>query len=215
MKLYDYLEDEYGYNEPIFSEDLNQNLDMNSNTLRVYLTRLYRAGKLNKVKDGIYFIPNPNSILKNPTLSVEKIIIKKYINKETEVIGYESGIAFANRLKLTTQNPGVITIVTNEEKSNKRIVEFYKRRVALKKPKVKINNRNYKVLQVLDLLNEFDRLSVEPIEVASKQICQYLKGVKLDRNELESYLDQYPIKTRAKIQQTEVYDEITRGQRSF
>ena len=210
MNLYDYLKNEYGYNEPIFSEDLNEKLNVNPNTLRQYIRRLYQSGKINKVRDGIYFIPNPNSVLKNPTLNVDKIINKKYLVKEKEIIGYESGVAFANRLNLTTQNPGVITIVTNEEKSAKRIVEFYKRKVALKKPRIQINNKNYKILQVLDLLNDFERLSVEPIEVANKKILRYLNGVMVSKKDLEEYLNVYPVKTRAKIQQTEVYDEITR-----
>lgn len=119
--FYNFLIKEYGYDEPIFSEDLQKELNINSNTLRQQLKRLTDDNQIQRCsfRDGIYFIPDPDSILKKSALSVNKIIKNRYLFKKNERIGYVTGLDFANSLKLTTQVPGMIEIVTEKESSKK------------------------------------------------------------------------------------------------
>ncbi|MCJ7841277.1 hypothetical protein MUB24_10265 [Lederbergia sp. NSJ-179] len=212
MDVFQYLLQNYGYDEPIFLDDLKSELDMNSNTLRQSLKRAVDNGKLCRYeyKDGIYFIPNPKSLLKKKTISVNKIISKKYLYKKGKRIGYLTGLSLANHLQLTTQNPGVVEIVTMNEATSIRIVKYNKRRIALRRSRVsEINENNYKVLQVLDLVNSFDKLSTKPFEEACESIIDYVQDVSMDKNELDDYLKKYPYKTQAKILGSTIYDELT------
>src|SRR5690625_2821532 len=126
MALSNYLLENYGYDEPILSKELYEELDTNPNTLRQSLKRAVDQGKLcrYKYKDGIYFIPNPNSVLKRNTISFNKVISKEYLFRNGKRIGYVTGLSFANQLQLTTQHPAKIEIVTQNETTAKREVNY-------------------------------------------------------------------------------------------
>lgn len=211
MDLYNYLVKQYGYDEPIFSEDLKKELDINSNTLRQNLKRLTDAKKIQRFnyKTGIYFIPDPDSIFKKSALSVNKIIKNKYIVKKRQRIGYVTGLDFANSLRLTTQVPGLVEIVTQGERSNVRYVEYNERRVALRKAKTSITERNYKILQILDLINNFKKVSDISFEKAIPKIFDYVKDISIDREELDRYLSMYPRAYR-EFMGSGLYNEIAR-----
>ncbi|RFU66798.1 DUF6088 family protein [Bacillus sp. V59.32b] len=211
MDFYNYLVNQFGYDEPIFSEDLTNELTINSNTLRQQLKRLTDDNKIQRCsfKDGIYFIPNPDSILKKSALSINKIIKNRYLVKKHERIGYVTGLDFANSLRLTTQVPGLVEIVTEKETSNLRYVDYNKRRVALRKAKTDITESNYKILQVLELINNFHKVSDVPFEKAIPNISNYIKNVKIDSKELDRYLSIYPKAFRQFIA-SGLYNEITR-----
>ncbi|WP_106495815.1 DUF6088 family protein [Lentibacillus sp. Marseille-P4043] len=211
MDLYQFLVSRIGYNEPIFSKDLLKDVDLSPNALRQSLKRLVDKGKICRYDNskGIFFIPDPNSLLKKNTLSVSKIIDKKYLFKNNERIGYETGLSFSNMLNLTTQNPVTIELVTKAEKRSIRVVNYNKRKVTLRKPRVDINNDNYKILQVLDLLTNFERLSAVPISSATKNILKYLKGINVTGENLNAYLENYPSKTSKILMGSELYNELT------
>lgn len=207
--VYDFIVEKYGYNEPIFTSDLKKELDINPNTFRQVVKRLSDKGLITKVEKGIYFIPNKNSVLKKPKLSVEKIIGKKFLNKENVIIGYKTGINFANMLGLTSQTASIPTIVTNNTAANKREVAYYNKRIIVRKPKAEITAQNYKLFQVLDLIKDFDRYSEEPLEQAKGKIIDYLKDVTINENEFKKYLNSYPPKTRLKLYESGVYNALT------
>lgn len=214
--LYDFIVDYYGYNEPVFTNELKEKYEMaselklNPNTFRQTIKRLTDKGLLNKVENGVYFIPSKNSVLKKPILSVEKIVGRKFLNNQEEIIGYKTGINFANSLGLTTQTASIPTIVTNNTSSNKRVVSFYNKKIIIRKPKTRINSKNYKVLQVLDLLKDFERVSESPIEEAKDRIVNYLKDVSISEEEFKNYLISYPDQTKLKLYESGVYNEIAR-----
>lgn len=211
VSIVDFILGNYDYDEPIFVDELYRALDVNNNTLRQNLKRATDKGIICRYeyKPGIYFIPNPNSRLKKKTLSVNKIINKKYLFNRDR-IGYVTGIAFANELGLTTQNPSVLEIVTEAETNPVRVVDYKVRQVALRRPRVRdINEENYRLLQVLDLIKDFEKLSMTPYENAVKSIKNYLGGLKIDKEVLQDYLNEYPIKTKVKILESKLYDEIT------
>lgn len=212
MNLYQYLIDQYGYDEPILLEDLTNEVEsMKPNTLRQSLKRMVDSGKMCRYENGIYFIPNPSSILKSRTISVNKIINKKYLYKNGSRIGYTTGLSFANRLRLTTQNPSVVEIVTLAERAIVRSVNLNKRKIKLRRPRVEINDKNYKLLQVLDLLTNYDKLSTEPISKASEIIIEYLSDVEVTKDTLNKYLVSYPGKTSKNMIESGLYDALTQG----
>lgn len=212
MDLSTYLLENYGYDEPILLKELYEELNINSNTLRQSLKRAVDQGEVNryKYKNGIYFIPNPNSVLKKNTINLNKIISKQYLFRKGKRIGYVTGLAFANELQLTTQNPFKLEIVTQSETMIKRDVDYKIRQLTLRRPKVnEINEGNYKVLQILDLLNNFEQVSVKSIQFAMNKISNYLSDVTMNYDEFKDYLNRYSTKTQLKAMEIGMYHELT------
>ena len=99
-------------------------------------------------------------------LANSKIIQYKYlVDKFGNVKGYITGANLINKVGLTTQVPNIIDIVTNECKNNNKYANKYLN-VAIRKPKIKINNENYKY-----------KLSIDEVKNILKQI--YNKILKL------------------------------------
>src|SRR5690625_3125616 len=194
MDLFQYCLKNYGYNEPILIEELQDNdkLTIKDSALRMNLKRLVDKGQMKRYARGIYFIPKPNSILKSQSLSINKVIRKKYLYDGNRPIGYQTGIAFANQLNLTTQTAGVIEIVTNKETNRKRIANINNWRIILRKPRTEINENNIKVLQVLDLINNFEKISEINLEKSSIAMIDYLKDVEVNKDDLNKVLFSYP-----------------------
>lgn len=211
MSLFQYCLDTYGYNEPILADELqnDDNLTIKNSTLRMNLKRLVDEGRIKRYARGIYFIPKPNSLLKNQSLSINKVLRKKYLYDGNKPIGYQTGIAFANQLNLTTQTAGMIEIVTNKETNRKRSTKINNWRITLRKPRAEIKQNNIKVLQVLDLLNNFEKISEKPLERSSVAVIDYLNDVKMDKNDLNKVLYSYPKETIIKVNESGVYDALT------
>lgn len=107
-------------------------------------------------------------------------------------------------------NPFTLEITTNKTNSKKRDIKINKRPIILRKPKVEINDNNYKVLQVLDLISNFEKYSTKPINEVKNQLLNYLNDAFITKAELNNYLKVYPAKASKKLIESELYDEITR-----
>ncbi|WP_208560078.1 DUF6088 family protein [Marinilactibacillus kalidii] len=208
--IYEQIVQRYGYNEPIFTNTLKEELDLKPNTFRQTIKRLSDKGLIKKVTNGIYFVPDKNSVLSSPILSVDKIIDKKFLQDSDGIVGYKTGINFANSLGLTSQTASVTTIVTNKTASVKRDVTYYNKKIIIRKPKKEISTQNYKVLQVLDLLNDYEKLCEEPMGNAKIKILNYLKDVKISEADFKECLKPYPDKTKVRVYESEIDYEITR-----
>ncbi len=76
--LKEYLEKNYGYNEPIFINEIR--LDgLNDNALRQYFKRMLKSGDLARFDTGIYYLPKASRLLKKSYLDPMKVIMRKYV----------------------------------------------------------------------------------------------------------------------------------------
>jgi|SRR5690625_2524628 len=209
MDLLKYCIDNYEYNEPILTEELRDNLSIKDSTLRMRLKRLVDNGKLKRYAPGIYFIPKSNTLLKNQSMSIDKVIRKKYLLDGENAIGYQTGIAFANKLNLTSQTSGVIEVVTNKETNRKRPTTINNWRIILRKPRTLVKQENIKVLQVLDMLNNFNKFSEKSLKDSLNSIKNYLADVDIDKRELNEILTNYPKDTTSKMSESGLFDVLT------
>ena len=73
-KLYEFIKEKYNFNEPILLQDVYVSFpEINKNTVRSILKRLNENEKVIKIKDGVYALPNPNSIMGKPTVYTSEI----------------------------------------------------------------------------------------------------------------------------------------------
>lgn len=212
MKFYHYLVETYGYDEPIFTDRVKQELNMNPNTLRQQFKRLADQGQIEKVQNGLYFIPKKKPLFGAPVLNVERIIARRFLKQQQQIVGYITGTNFANQIGLTSQTAAIDTVVTNCTSSAQREVNYYNNKVIVKKPRVRITNENYKLLQVLDLLNDYDRYSEKPLSTGISYVKDYLNGVNIKEEDFKACLNAYPVKTKLKVYESGLYDAITRRQ---
>lgn len=182
----------YPYDEPIFIEEIRdyfkkyirKNFDVTFKNIYVYLNRLVKEGKIVQFTKGIYYKPIKGTFGKK-ILNVNKVITKKYIYDNKGQKGYYSGAYLFNKIGLTTQIPKEILIVTNEcpnanDYKNKNLG------VTIRRPKLKITEKNYKYLQLFDILINKDNIKIE-VKNEKKIIYKFIKDNELEFEKIFEY----------------------------
>ena len=166
-----YLLETFGYNEPIFVNELNITY-MSENAVRQAIKRLAARGFLQRFDTGIYYIPKPSNLLGTSYLDPLTVIMRKYIKNNSETYGYITGASFANQLGLTTQIPAVIEIVTNKEATKGRTITIGGQTVRIKRPSLYITDENATILQFLDTVSQAEKYS----ELAKSELIERLQA---------------------------------------
>lgn len=200
-RIYEYVEKTYGYSKPFFLKELYVEFpDVKQGTIREYMRRLLNNGKVIKAKNGVYELPNPNRILKNPTVSISKVVNQSYLfDSDGRRIGYQSGFNFANQIGLTTQTASVTTIFSNAVSKKKRNITLNKNRLIINAPRVEINDDNYRLLQVLDLLIKYEMYSEYNLKKVSQKLIKYFSRGNLSTEKIEEIVDEYPLEAQVKF----------------
>lgn len=200
-RIYDFIKKTYKSGQPFFLKDLYlQFPDTNKGSIRESIRRLLNQEKLVKAKNGVYELPNTNRVLKGHVVNVSNVVEQTYIkDKANNYIGYRSGINFSNQLGLTSQTASVEVIYSNVVSNRKREIKLNKSRLVINAPRVEVTNKNYKLLQVLDLLTEFEKYSENDLKQAEPKILSYISTSKLSYVELERIVESYPLATQVKF----------------
>lgn len=192
--MLDMLINDFGYNTPIFLNELRVE-GITESALRQNFRRMVEKGSIVRFDDGIYYIPKTSVLFNKPmSLDETEVIIAKYIRRNEQVYGYYTGMTFANQIGVTTQVPVLDEITTNKESSKGRNVSLSGSKLRLKCPKVPVTKENWKLLQLLDLLNELEKWSELSKEEAYEKIAYCIKERGLKRDDMTSYVGAYPNK---------------------
>lgn len=201
--LYEYLLDNYKENEPIFLVDIQID-GMTRTNVRQQIKKLADTGKVKRFDNGIYFLPKKTFFKSGSQLAPEKVLECKYLRDKDKRCGYVSGLMFFNQMGLTTQIPMMYEVVSNKATNDYRETSLAKSRVIVRKPKVPVTEKNYKVLQFLDMLKDVDVYS----EVTGKQLqdrlYRYMDDANLSISEMEPYFSYYPDKLYKNLVETRV-----------
>jgi len=181
--LKSYLLENYGYNEPIFLNDLKIE-GLSENAVRQSVKRLVAKGFLERYDNGIYYIPKAGGLLEKSYLDPLLVIMRKYVRNKYETYGYITGLSFVNQLGLTTQMPAVIEIVTNTEATNGRTVMVGSQKVRVKKSAVPVSNNNAELLQLLDCIVQAEKYTELSMERTIEIMSAYVKGKSFTREQL-------------------------------
>ncbi len=215
-KVIDFIFREYDLNTPIFTKEIYKEFkEMNRNTIRSIINRLVKNKELERISSGIYALPNRNSLMGEPIISTFEIINKKYLSTKNDVVGYISGINFANKIGLTTQTASVELIISNRVSNKRREVEINNSRIIVNSPRVKITKNNYKLLQVLDILNNLDSYSELNFDETSQIINEYLLDMDISTKEIANIVKTYPQKAQTEYYRIKAQNVITSQQSSI
>lgn len=176
---------------PIYSDEIYNYVktklpNTNKATFNMTLQR-YEKNSLNFVRyqKGIYY-KTIHTPLGSASIDTTELIKKTYLIND-DVIGYETGPSYMNRIGLTTQVPKLLYIVTMKTRYT---TEDRKNGIYLIKPLIKINSENYRYLQFLDILDNKMKVSIDTNkykEILRKQINKF----NLDFERLIGYAKYY------------------------
>jgi hypothetical protein len=200
-KIYMFIKNNYKASQPFFLKDLYAQFpEINEGTIRESIRRLLNEEKILKAKNGVYELPNPNRVLKSHVVNTANVVEQIYIkDNKNNIIGYRSGINFANMLGLTSQTASVEVVYSNVVSNRKREIKLNKSRLIINAPRVEVTNENYKLLQVLDLLTEFEKYSEYDLKQVELKLLSYISNIKLSYGELERIVEAYPLIAQVKF----------------
>ena len=194
MILIDYLLNKFGTNKPILTEELVVP-EISYDNLRKQLSRYNSQGIIEKYSQGVYYIPK-NTLLGKSTLSINDVINRKYITNDEEIYGFFSGLAFYNKIGISTQVPFVYEIVTNKERSRVREINLKNQKIILRRPYITINKNNYLEAQFLDFINNANNNDInDNVDTLKK----YIKDNKLNKSIIIDLISYYPSKVSKKL----------------
>lgn len=190
-EVYEYIENKYKPNEPIFLAELDIP-DMKPVSVRQQMKKLTEEGRLKRFDAGIYYIPKKSMFRSGSTLSIDEVIRKKYLQDGVNRCGYVGGILFANQLGLTTQVPALYEVYTNKATTEYRETKLANLRVILRKPYCEIDTKNAETLQFLDLIKEVVDISEVGGEELTKRLLGYMKKKNIGFESMKPFLPYYP-----------------------
>ena len=200
MRFYDWLLEKYGYNEPIFTSEIEFE-DYSRPWIFKELNQLCRKGLLARYDKGVCYIPK-TTFLGKTLLDPRKVITKKYISANGDIVGYYSGNTLLNLMDLSTQMSNSIEIYTNNEKTKIREIKIGSQKVILRRSRTKVTRENSAVMQLLELMN-FS--SAKFFDKERKDIvCNFIKEKNITRKMISEYAPFFPDKAIRNLITSEV-----------
>lgn len=181
--LQDYIKVNYKSGIPIFPEDLVDEFS----TAKGDLKELLKEGKIG-TRYGVYYRND-----KDVPLTPDIVLEYKYIGRNGKVWGYLSGNSFAPATYITTQFSFTMNITSNMVQTDS--VESYSLGFAdycLYKPRTIITDENWKVLQYLDIVADYEKYSMYSLKPTSKYLRGYIERAGLSIDMIKEYLPFYP-----------------------
>jgi len=157
------------------------------------IERLIKEGIINRASTGIFYKPKNTAFGKlKPN---EEELLKPYLFEDSKRVAYITGTALFNKMGLTTQVPKNIKVASRD----KRIVTTIGTiKVNPVKSYTDVNNGNYYLLELLDVLKDFKTI---PDTDKSQTIRFVLKKIiQLSEKEKELFIKialKYPPRVRA------------------
>ncbi len=191
--VFDYILEYYKAGEPIFLTDIQVG-GVSDEAIRQQLKRLADAGKLMRYEAGIYYLPKKTRLKSVYKPSADVVARYKYICRNGKVIGYYSGHTFANQIGVSAQVPFKTEIVSNNFTSIVRDVKVGNQIYTVRKARVPVTEKNYKVLQLLELLKNIDEYADENKENVQENLTAYIRKNEISRDQVDQYLAHFPMK---------------------
>ncbi|MCE5208776.1 MAG: DUF6088 family protein [Chloroflexi bacterium] len=154
-------------NIPIYTADIafhlaaHFNLDIRQakTLVNVNLPRIANTCDLVRYRKGIYYRAE-DTVFGKTRLNPALVNRDRYISKNGEITGYETGASFLNQIGLTTQIPKYKEYATNVFKHRGKRIDK-KLQVIIKKPKIQVTKENYRYLQLLDAIENKEKIGLD------------------------------------------------------
>ena len=152
MDFYEYLVEAFGYQKPIFTEEIAFE-SYSKPWIFKAMNRLCMEMKAVRFEKGVYYIPKETPFGK-ARLDPSLVIQKRFLTGSEGACGYVSGATLRYQLGLSSQLPYEIEIYTNREHAKVRSVTVGHAMVLLRRARFEINDANVYGQQLLELMND-------------------------------------------------------------
>jgi len=205
-ELIERLEERFGRNEPIFIKEI---LDAWNDYSRPRVFQIIKTlcddGMLIKDVPGVYYLPKDAFWGGVLSLDTMKIVEKRYVKADGKVTGYYSGQTLMNMVGLSNQVPNADEIVTVNEATRVRTISIGKAHFILRRAKIRIDEKNAPVMQLLEIFNRYDK----PLALYQQENVIALVGGRLDEDVLTECAKCFPKRALQNLKKSEVYHVLT------
>ena len=157
------------------------------------LSRLVKEKTVKRLSTGVFYKPKKTVFGELGPNESEQL--RPYLFNGRKRVAYVTGPALFNQLSLTTQVPKDIDLASKTKKPASKIGNITVRFV---KSYVDVNNKNYKLLGILDALKDFKKIPDLNKEGAINRFRTIIADLsERDKEELVKYALKYPPRARA------------------
>ena len=168
------------------------------------MKKLTDNGVICRFDSGVYYIPKTNIFGEKASISADTVALHKYVSRRGKRVGFYSGYTLANRLGLSTQVPFKEEIISNYAPAPVREIMIQNRKYVIRRPAVEVTEENAYVLQFLECLKDIDKSAEEDINKCGKILTDYAIKHKITKEQVDRFLEYYPIKIYKAIYETGV-----------
>ena len=183
--IYEYIINNFKKGEPIF---LNEIPGSSKEVIRQEMKRLTDEGKLERLYNGVYYIPYTTILGTKGKISIDNFIEKKYLKTG----GFLTGVSLVNKYGFTSQNPSVYEIRSNAATTKQRKMEIDGNNLIIYKPLTVITKENIRELEFLDLMSIIDKYSELSGEEYKNKLREYVNNVDINFNVVKEYISLFP-----------------------
>jgi hypothetical protein len=183
--IYEYIMNNFKKGEPIF---LNEIPGSSKEVVRQEMKRLTDEKKLERLYNGVYYIPYKTILGTEGKVSINQFIEKKYLS----VGGFLTGLSLVNKYGFTSQNPSVYEICTNEATTKQRKIDIDGNSLIIYKPLSIITKDNVKELEFLTLMSIIDKYKELDGNEYKNKLKEYVNKVDINFDIVKEYISLYP-----------------------
>lgn len=202
------LKNEYGVNEPIFTDEILKTFSDYSRP-RVFqlIKKAEQANELVRFDKGVYYIPTQTRFGRS-MITVEKVIEKKYVKNNGEVFGIYGGLNLQVGFLLTYQMSNAIEVITNKETMWVREKRVRRRTVILRKSRCEITKDNATTYMIFELFNTMDIDQYKQDSSVRREIIDFAKEKGITTSKIFALASAFPAQTTKNIIESGFINEI-------
>lgn len=202
------LKNEYGVNEPIFTDEILKTFSDYSRP-RVFqlIKKAEQANELVRFDKGVYYIPTQTRF-GNSVISVEQVVEKKYIENNGKVFGIYGGLNLQVGFLLTYQMSNAIEIITNKETMWVREKKVDCRTVILRKSRCEITKDNATTYMIFELFNTMNMERYKKDSSVRREIIEFAKEEGITTSKIFALASAFPSQATKNIIESGFINEI-------
>lgn len=203
------LEKRFGYDKPIFTEDILECMQDYSRQ-RVYqlIAEAIKKETLVRFDTGIYYLPTITEFGRS-VLTVNDVVNRKYISDNGETFGIYGKFVIDLNFLVSSQVPNVIEVITNKESRDVREIMIRGRKVILRKSRLPITSENESAYTLMELFNSIDIRQYKEDSMVRESITNFIKEKKINGQAIYSLASSFPARAIKNLAISGVLYEIT------
>lgn len=202
------LEKRFGYDKPIFTEDIFECMrDYSCQRVYQMIAEAIKKETLVRFDTGIYYLPTETEFGRS-VLTVNEVVNRKYISDNGETFGIYGKYVIALNFLLSYQVPNTIEVITNKESRDVREIEIRGRKVILRKSRLPITSENESAYTLMELFNGIDMRQYRENSMVRESISSYIKEKKINSGTIYSLAGSFPARTMKNLAISGVLYEI-------